>query len=536
MIDPTASSLDQWDSQTQAFLASQSWNPSDSLWLLAVSGGADSVALLHWARRAAPGFRASLAVAHVNHGLRRTAGRDQAFVADLCRGFGIPFFSRDLDPRERLPRESIEMWARRERYGFFETAAREAVAAGSASGSVSNEAAGSAPEKTGPYWILTAHHRDDLVETVFQRLGRGTGPRGLRGIPFLRGRIARPFLNRPRSEILAGLNHLGARWMEDETNADTAIDRNWYRHRYLPALRRAEPDLDARVLAMAMQVHRIGKGIDALEAEEALLQSDAEGRPYLNRDGVAGKVADYDLEALDFWMRKLVRASAGTDSDLAVAAIAATATVVSGSRPIQVTKEILREFRRQWNIGPDRLQVPLNGRLALKCRNQGIYCVETASIAPKRRSRAKKTCSTETQRVILIEGSAHAYWRWGERNYSLAARRYPRPVRLEFPSPAEGRAIFDADLFSCTLLIRTRKDGDRFSPLGMPSRSRKLKTFFNEEKVPTGMRDIIPIIISGESPADETPAWVPGYGISDFFKVSGSTSHILELVLTCENP
>jgi len=65
-----------------------------------------------------------------------------------------------------------------------------------------------------------------------------------------------------------------------------------------------------------------------------------------------------------------------------------------------------------------------------------------------------------------------------------------------------------------------------------------LKTFFNEEKVPIGMRDELPIIIAGETqnPDDGTPAWVPGLGISDFFKVSGSTSHILELVLTCENP
>jgi len=63
-----------------------------------------------------------------------------------------------------------------------------------------------------------------------------------------------------------------------------------------------------------------------------------------------------------------------------------------------------------------------------------------------------------------------------------------------------------------------------------------LKTFFNEEKIPTGKRDSLPIVISGESPDEETPAWVPGHGMSDFFKVSGSTSHILELVLTCENP
>ena len=527
MIDPTAQDLANWDQTTQAFLASQHWDPSASLWLLAVSGGADSIALLHWARRVAPGFRASLAVAHVHHGLRPGSREDRDFVAALCDRLGIAFFSRDLDPRERPARESVEMWARRERYGFFDEAAQSAAAQSGA------EPADTEPDEAhtdavGEAWILTAHQREDLVETVFQRLGRGTGPRGLRGIPFRRGRIVRPFLNRSRSEILAYLKLLGASWREDESNADTGIDRNWYRHRYLPPLRRDEPGLDGRIFAMAMDVQAIGKGIDALEEEAGLVQSDLDGAPYLATGALAGKVGADELESLDFWVRRLIR-------DASVYRARAQGAMETATKPIQITKEILREFCRQWRNGPETLQVPLNAHLSLKCRNQRIYCFETVFSPPYGRSPAKKDCPPETQRVILVEGSAHASWRWGGRVYALRARRYPRPLRLDFPAPAEERAIFDGDLFSCTLVIRTRKDGDRFSPLGMPSRSRKLKTFFNEEKVPVGMRDIIPIIISGGSPEEETPAWVPGHGISDFFKVSGSTSHILELVLKCEN-
>ncbi|MDB5106486.1 MAG: tilS [Fibrobacteres bacterium] len=409
----------------------------------------------------------------------------------------------------------MEMWARRERYGFFEDAARDA----------------------GATWILTAHHRDDLVETVFQRLGRGTGPRGLKGIPFRRGGIVRPFLNRSRAEILAYLGLMEADWREDESNADIGIDRNWYRHRFLPGLRLSEPGLDERIHSMAMTIQEIGKGIDALEAEEGLLQTDGEGEPYLTRDGVEAKVAAGDLEGLEFWMRTLLTSERadpeGLGASRSSAGLSHTAPSI-GSIP--VTKEILREFCRQWEIGPESLQVPLNRILALKCQNNGVYRAERALAASNGRGRPKKTCSPEAQRVILVGGSASAEWRWGDRSYSLVARRFPRPAGLDFPSDMEERAIFDADLISCTLLIRTRKDGDRFSPLGIVSRSRKLKTFFNEEKVPTGMRDVIPIVFSGEMPGDETLAWVPGYGISDFFKVSGSTSHILELVLTCENP
>jgi tRNA(Ile)-lysidine synthetase-like protein len=225
-----------------------------------------------------------------------------------------------------------------------------------------------------------------------------------------------------------------------------------------------------------------------------------------------------------------------------------------------VTPAILKEFLRQWENASDAMRVQIAPGLALVREKRGICRAQADCLPVSGPSRPKKTCSPESQRVILVNGSAQAVWRWGDRRYSLTARRTPRPADLDFPPPSEGRAIFDADLISCTLQVRTRKDGDRFSPLGMLSRSRKLKTFFNEEKVPAALRDSLPIVVScpstemrvgtavdGESagpgpdgdaiaPAGEIPAWIPGYGISDFFKVSGSTTHILELVMKCENP
>jgi tRNA(Ile)-lysidine synthetase-like protein len=513
MIDSSAHVLGRWERRTSDFLASQGWSPAASTLLLAVSGGADSVALLHWARRASAASGGRIAVAHINHNLRPSSGGDQAFVADLCRRFGIPCFERALDPAARPARESVEMWARRERYAFFEAAAG----------------------RSGADWVLTAHHRDDLVETFFQRLGRGTGPRGLKGIPFRRGKVVRPFLDRSRAEILEYLRLCDASWREDESNLDVRIDRNWYRHAYLPGLRDRDPDLDARVFAMAMRMQSMGAGIDAIEDGADLLRIDPEGRPCLPRGAVEERVASGDAESLAYWIGKLLRSGAEKD----------------GGRPSPVTKAILREFLRQWRRGPHGLQVPLGAGAALKCGNTGIYCGELSRNASKRRRPAKKDCSPNAQRVILIEGFGEVSWHWGDRAYSLSARRFPRPERLEYPARGEGRAIFDANLISCTLLVRTRKDGDRFSPLGVKSRSRKLKAFFNEEKVPVGKRDALPIVLvceaqnsaaqaapnPGSDAADgESIAWVPGHGISDFFKVSGSTSHILELVLKCENP
>lgn len=494
-----------FESALLADWARRGWDPAGSSLLVCVSGGADSIGLLHACHRLAPRLGCRLSAVHVDHRLRRESADDAAFVARACAALSVPCLNFALDPSARLAGESVEMWARRERYARFEAAA----------------------DGAGADAILTAHHRDDLVETFFQRLGRGTGPRGLAAIPFRRGRIARPLLDRTRAQVRAYAAALRADWREDASNADVTLDRNWYRHRYLPALRAREPGLDGRVAAMAAAMASIGAGFDALEAMEGALRRDAADAPYLDGGAIAGKIREGDRESLRYWLQTLARETAAA-SGLETAPT--------------VTPAILREFLRQWNRDENAFRVQIAPRLAFARENRGIYCVRAGSLAERAFRQPKKTCSPPAQRVILDNGSASATWRWGERKYTLTARRFPRPADLVFPSSAEDRAIFDADRISCTLQVRIRKDGDHFSPLGIQSRSRKLKTFFNEEKVPAALRDSLPIVVSCPAAATAAdgesgvPAWVPGYGISDFFKVSGSTTHILELVMKCENP
>lgn len=478
-----------WENITLEFLRAQGFDPRGAALLLAVSGGADSVALLRFFARRARDFDCALHVAHIDHNLRPASRADHDFVAALCDDLGVPFHATALDPSARPARASTEMWARDARYAFFaETAAR-----------------------VGASFVLTAHHRDDLVETVFQRLARGTGPRGLAGIPFRRslpgGRsVVRPFLSRTRDDIRAYLALLGASWREDESNAEPSFDRNRYRLRYLPALRRGDPDLDARVFALALRMQGLLPALDRLEETDALLGFDAEGAPCLPAAAVEARIAEGDAESLRFWLRRLAAAA--------------------GHNPALVTPEVLREFPRQGKLRGE-LQVPLSKALAFTRRNRGIYCEALALEPRKRRAQEeKKGCPAEEQRVILVSGAACHSWSWGDRSYRLSARSYPKPRRVAFPRPMEGRAIFDADLISCTLLVRTRRDGDRFSPHGVNSKSRKLKAFFNEEKIPQAIRDELPIVLS-----DGTPAWIPGHGTSEFFKVSGDTTRILELEL-----
>ena len=185
---------------------------------LAVSGGADSTALLVALAelRAALGFEA--VVLHVDHGLRPDSHDDARFVESLAAQFGMP--CRVLRARIRKrPRESIEMAARRTRLAFFARMTRE----------LRLDA------------IATGHHADDVAETFIMRMARGAGPEGLAGlkpISHVDGiTFIRPLLDLRDSDLRNFLRRRGIAWREDYTNADTSILRNKVRHVILPFLR-----------------------------------------------------------------------------------------------------------------------------------------------------------------------------------------------------------------------------------------------------------------------------------------------------------
>lgn len=203
---------------------------------VAVSGGADSVALLRTLAEAAPELGLVVSLAHVHHGIRGAdADADAAFVQSLAERLGLKFFRRDVDtPAAALAnRETIEEAARNLRYGWF----RELLAAGEV------EAVG------------TAHTFDDQAETVLQKLMRGAWTEGLSGIhPVLacpRGVILRPFLRVRRVEIEAWLKSIDQPWREDSSNRDEIYTRNRIRHSLLPALAEYNPQIQTQLAHLA---------------------------------------------------------------------------------------------------------------------------------------------------------------------------------------------------------------------------------------------------------------------------------------------
>lgn len=187
--------------------------PREGLILCAVSGGADSVALLHFLKD--QGF--AVAAAHFDHHLRPTSGRDAQFVAELCRAWDVPCYMGE-GFLAGLP-GNTEDNARKARYDFLE---RTAQAVGAAR-------------------IATAHHANDNLETVLLHLTRGCGLQGLTGIQPRRGKLVRPMLHTTRSAIEAYVAEQGLSYVTDESNADDRYARNRLRHQVIPVLEGLNP-------------------------------------------------------------------------------------------------------------------------------------------------------------------------------------------------------------------------------------------------------------------------------------------------------
>lgn len=230
--------------------------PAGALVLCAVSGGRDSMTLLHLLTRLAGegGFRVH--AAHFNHRLRAAADRDEAFVRRWCAQWGVPLScgGGDAAAFARSAGTSVEDGARQLRYRFLEETA----------------------DRLGASRIATAHHREDNAETVLLHLLRGSGLQGLGGIPPVRGRIVRPLLETSRAEIDAYAARYRIPYVEDETNADPAFTRNRLRREALPLLEAIAPGCAGRI-AGAASLLREEEAHLAREAEALLPEAAGDG-------------------------------------------------------------------------------------------------------------------------------------------------------------------------------------------------------------------------------------------------------------------
>lgn len=206
--------------------------PTDARLAVAVSGGVDSVVLLHalvsYCKKFAP--QRKIFVLHLNHNTRGKESRaEQEFVKELCQKLRVSLVTETLAKLEKPTQTTLRM----KRKQFF------------------------AKHLLPTDFLFLAHHLDDQAETMLLRLIRGVGVRGLRGMPALDSPIVRPFLSISKEEILQEAKAHKISWREDSSNATTKYERNWIRLELLPLLESRRPGVKKRLAALAEEVAQL---------------------------------------------------------------------------------------------------------------------------------------------------------------------------------------------------------------------------------------------------------------------------------------
>ena len=217
--------------------------------IVALSGGADSVSLLHIFNSIKEEYSIDIYAAHFNHGIRGAeADRDENFVRLLCSEWGIRLFCEraDVPAAAKESGESLELCGRRLRYNFLREYA----------------------QSLGGALIATAHHRGDNAETVLWNLVRGAGPDGLSGIPARRDDIIRPLLSCSREEIEAYCAENSLEYVTDSTNLDDAYTRNKLRHRVIPELRKLNAGAEENIARAASLMGEIDDYLNDISIKE----------------------------------------------------------------------------------------------------------------------------------------------------------------------------------------------------------------------------------------------------------------------------
>lgn len=465
---------------------------SSRCFLLAVSGGSDSMALLRATElllSEAEKARHCVTVLHVDHGLREESAVDAAFVKAEAEACGFVFRLRRVDPkRERREGESVETAARRWRYDFFSACAQECGARGEADKPV----------------LLLAHHREDQTESRLLHLFRGAGPAGLIGMNECEARedyvLLRPFLTLDKEALRRFLPERG--WREDATNGDTAYTRNALRHDILPRIRQSvNPAVDD-----ALERHA-----QIVRTDEDYLESVAHAAyERLKIDGRAGIAHPAEEDGVSTLHRNA----------LALQSIAIPREAFCSLHPA-ISRRVLRAWARE--VADVALSFEETTRLSgcfslpvgKKFVHYGIMgLIDFAGVhllsAQRMQARFHKPFVPISLRVDAAQGSVGT--EIGA--FSFTRKDHVSPEEIEAmkrESPLLGRAYIHAA--ACPLVIRTGQSGERFQRFG--GGSKPLRKCWNEWHVPATLRPYWPLLCTDEGEI----LWVVGCARSALYPV-----------------
>lgn len=406
--------------------------------LIAVSGGADSVALLYLMNDLRKQFGFEVVAAHFNHHLRGAeSDRDARFVRELCHRLGV----RLIEGHAATLTEStsnIEERAREARGAFLRETAKV----------------------IGATRIGLGHHRDDQAETVMMRLLRGAGVAGLRGMADVEaGKCVRPLLRATRRQILAYLSRLGASFVTDSSNESTDMLRNRIRHQLLPLIERDyAPGFSHRLAELAESMRELDTLVTDLARREMASRLNEQGEMDL-----AG-FAEMNPALASATIRALIQERLGT---------------LRG-----VGRTHIEALRRLCTEGP-------NGAIDLPWEWRARRSYQRLSLC---RRCAVASEAGEYEAEIAREGTTVI----AGCRYRFDSTISKRELTSALAPP--NRALFDAERIGAGLRVRNFRAGDRIRPIGMGG-ARKVKKIFIEQRVPVEQRSGYPMVTVEEEVA-----------------------------------
>lgn len=434
--------------------------------VVAVSGGPDSTALMHILNMLKEEMGFWMVPAHLDHRLRPESGLDTEFVKAMSRKLSLEAQVKVVNVRDLAAKRgvSLEEAGRGARYAFFEE-----IRASS-----------------GARVIATAHHMDDVLETFFLRIFRGSSLKGLTGIAPTRADIVRPLIETSRARIIRFLEDEGIRYRIDPTNLDINCDRNFVRNRLIPTIEQHFLNFRKplqRTIGLLGEEERFLKEMaqelysQAISCSEAGLEMSIPGlrsAPMV----LASRVIILALYALSGPDVRWTRSHAETIWNLLRSASPSAVTHLPGGLMVA------REY--------DRLV--LSRRTAAELTPQPVILVSGPGTVE-----VPGTGLILRLQLCDLEG--------------LGLQKYDGITA----------AAFDADEVSFPLIVRNPLPGDRFKPWGLQG-TRKLKKVLIDSKIPRGLRKKLPLLLKGD-----TILWIPGVRRSDVAPIHSATRRVLEV-------
>ncbi len=453
--------------------------------LVAVSGGGDSVALLHLLHQLGPARDLKLTLIHLDHGLRGQASREDArWVGELAERLNIPSIveHRDLTTEIGKSGRSPEEAARDVRYTFFQEVS----------------------ERSGITTLALGHQADDQAETVLMKLLRGCGPAGLGGMRPSRKegrlRIIRPLLELWRRELRDYLTTIDEPYRNDLSNLDCRYLRNRIRHELLPLLEMGyNPKLKEILLHLS-----------GMERERDNFIRDRLRRTL---PGVFSKTGN----RLELDCKRFSRLTGFEQGEILREVLTKAGVMDPNRRHFKALERIIAGQS-------GRRLIPGGGVTIVKEQDRLIIAIDP----PFRSGPVLPLRELLLPGEIVVESI-------GAR---IIARQYPRPRSLSFHRPVDLkqywksyprggvlREYLDRDRIVEPLTVRGRHSGDRYRPLSMKG-TRKIKDIFIDAKVPLSLRDLVPVIADGKK-----IIWLAGYRPAHHCRVREETETILEISL-----